>query len=474
MGSKNRLYMDVQTLNSGVTGSCHLCIVKYPNGKTTLFIVDCGLFQGSDENGEENLSFPFNEDSIEFVLITHNHIDHIGRLPLLFKNGYRRKIYTSPPTAVLLPEALFDSYRVLKDTAKRQHRPNLYSDSDVSQVLKLVKPLPFCEAVALDEHIKVTFFYNGHLIGAALVLVEISYPGEENINWLFTGDYNNSNIFFDVPALQKEVQEMPLYIMQESTYGDMNSDEIVPCFENNLLSALSEMPNTTVVVPVFSLGRSQEILYFLRILQDSGKLSTQVPIFFDGKLAKRYTQLYLSGSLGFKESMLDFLPHSLQYVDTGNRESVLMDRHEKVILTSSGMGSYGPAPQYISTFIKQRNALIHFTGYTAEGTLGRSLQTAAIGDIVKIGGILAEKQARVEYTSEFSAHAKADELIHFLQQFTNLNLVLINHGDTEVKEKFAKRVIKEVRSKDVGIASRDMFFRVSPYHLIKTMTTKFQ
>lgn len=474
MGSKNRFYMDVQTLNSGVTGSCHLCIVKYPDGETTRFIVDCGLFQGNDESGEENLRFPFNEDSIKFVLITHNHIDHVGRLPLLCKNGYQGPIYTSPPTSILLPEALFDSYRVLKDTAKRRHQTNLYGDTNVYQTLKLVKSLPFCKAISLDDHIKITFFYNGHLVGAALVLVEISYPGEENINWLFTGDYNSSNMFFDVPALPKEVQEMPLNIMQESTYGDMNTDKILPCFEANVLSTLSENRNSTIVVPVFSLGRSQEILYFLRNLQDSGKLPMQLPIFFDGKLAKRYTSLYLSGSLGIKESMLDFLPHSLQYVDTGNRESVLMDHQEKIILTTSGMGSYGPAPQYISTFIKQKNALIHFTGYTAEGTLGRSLQTAAIGDIVKIGGILAEKQARVEYTSEFSAHAKADELIRFLRQFTNLNLVLINHGDTEVKEKFAKRVIKEIHSKDVGIASRDIFFRVSPYHLIKTMTTKFQ
>lgn len=474
MGSKTRFYMDVQTLNSGVTGSCHLCIVKYPNGLTTRFVVDSGLFQGSDESGTENLSFPFNEESIEFVLVTHNHIDHIGRLPLLFKNGYRGKIYTTPPTAVLLNLSLYDSYRVLKDTAKRRHQPNLFSDADVSETLRLVTPVPFCKSISLDEHIKVTFFYNGHLIGAALILVEISYPGEECINWLFTGDYHNNNMFFNVPALPQRVQEMSLNVMQESTYGDMNSDMIVPCFEKNVLSSLSQNSDTTIVIPVFSLGRSQEILYFLRTLQDSGKLSKQIPIFFDGKLAQRYTELYLNGSLDIKESMLDFLPYSLQYVDSGSRDSVLMDTHEKIILTTSGMGSYGPAPQYISTFINQKNALIHFTGYTAEGTLGRSLQDAAIGDIVKIGGILAEKQAKVKYTSEFSAHAKADELIHFLQQFTNLNLVLVNHGDPEVKETFAKRVIKEIEAKDVGIANRDTFFRVSPYHLVKTMTTKFQ
>lgn len=466
--------MDIQTLNSGVTGSCHLCIVKYPNKETNRFIVDCGLFQGSDEAEDINCSFPFNEENIEFALITHNHIDHIGRLPLLVKNGFSGKIYTTPPTSILLEPALFDSYRVLKDTAKRRHRPNLYSDSDVNQTLKLVTAIPYCQTTNVDEHIKVTFFHNGHLLGAALILVQISYPGEEDINWLFTGDYNSKNMFFDVPSLPKEVQEMPLYIMQEATYGNMNSQEIVPCFEHNILRALAKAPNTTVVIPVFSLGRSQEILYYLRKLQDARKLSTEIPIFFDGKLAHRYTSLYLKGNLGIKEEMLDFLPNNLQYVDSGNRASILADRNKKIILTTSGMGSYGPAPQYISTFIKQRNCLIHFTGYTAEGTLGRSLQTATVGDIVKIGGILAEKQAQVEYTSEFSAHTKADEMIAFLQQFKRINMILINHGDAPVKESFAKSVMKQVHSKEVGIANRELFFRVSPYHLIKTMTTKFQ
>lgn len=474
MGSKNRFYMDVQTLNSSVTGSCHLCIVKYPDGTTTRFIVDCGLFQGrEEENDTNNYSFPFNESSIQFVLVTHTHVDHIGRLPLLVKNGFRNQIYVTPSAKPLLNLALFDSYRVLKDTAKRKHQPDLYRDVDVYQTLNLVKAIPFEKTTALDDHIKVTFFYNGHLIGASLILVEISYPGEQNINWLFTGDYNSHNMFFDIPPLPKRVLEMPLNIMQEATYGTMDSTQVVPCFEKNILSALFKS-NASVVVPVFSLGRSQEILYFLKVLQNQGKLDCSVPIFFDGKLAHQYTRLYRNGSLGIKQEMLEFLPSGLQFVDTGIRDSVLIDSDRKIILTTSGMGSYGPAPQYISTFIRQSNSLIHFTGYTAEGTLGHSLHSANMGDIVRVGGILVTKRAQVEFTSEFSAHAKADELIHFLKQFENLNLVLVNHGEPYVKEAFAKRVLKEISTKDVGIANEEFFFRVSPYHLLKTMTTKFQ
>ncbi len=472
MGSKCRFYVDIQSLSSGVTGSCHLCIVRYPDCTFSRFIVDCGLFQGTDEKGDENFTFPFNANNIDFVLVTHNHVDHIGRLPLLYKNGYEGKIYTTPPTSMLLPLSLYDSFKVLKDTCKRRNIPTLYSDSNVGQALKNVQPIPFCKSVELTENIKVTFFYNGHLIGAALILVEISYPGEENINLLFTGDYNNKNIFFDVPPLPQEVLDLPINIMQECTYGYMDSDEIAQSFETNILEAINN--NASIVVPVFSLGRSQEILYFLKNLQETGKLSTSIPTYFDGRLAHRYTELYLKKDLGIKDEMTDFLPSGLQFVDASIRDSIIEDNHSKIILTTSGMGSYGPAQLYIPAFIKRENALIHFTGYTAEGTLGHRLKTAEIGDFVKVGGLIAEKKARVEYTTEFSAHAKADELITFLQQFTNINLVLLNHGEETVKENFAKRVIKQVPAKNVGIASRDTFFRISAYHLIKTMSTKFQ
>lgn len=472
MGTKCRFYLDIQTLNSGVTGSCHLCIVKYPDGNTTRFIVDCGLFQGKDDNNNQNKTFPFDANNINFALITHNHVDHVGRLPLLYKNGFSGKIYATADTCTLLPLALYDSYRVLKHTCKRANEALLYSDTDVSDTLTLVKPVSYEQTLTIDESINVTFFRNGHLVGAALVLVQISYPGEEPINWLFTGDFNNKNMFFDVPSLPKWVLDLPLNVMQESTYGNMDSDEMIPCFKDNLLKALESQ--ATIVIPVFSLGRSQEVLYVLRKLQEDGLLNKDVPIYFDGNLAHSYTKLYLDNKLELRSDMVDFLPYNLEYVDSSIRDYVIEIAEPKIILTTSGMGSYGPAPLYISNFIKQKNALIHFTGYTAEGTMGYELKTAELGSIVKIGGLIVKKLAKVEYTAEFSAHAKADEMIEFLKQFTNLHLVLINHGEEETKEAFADRVLKEVNAKDVGIANRDIFFRVSSYHLIKTLTTKFQ
>ncbi len=386
MGSKERFYVDIMALQPEVTGSCNLVIVNYPNGEKTRFIVDCGLFQES-EYSKYNECFPFNAENIEFCAITHNHVDHTGRLPLLVKKGFTGEIYTSKATAILLPLALADSYKVLKDVAKRNNTKQLYSESDVAETLRHVSATDFTKSVDINPNIRLTMFKNGHLIGAALILIQVRYKGYPNINLLFTGDYNNKNIFFNIPKLRKAVKRLPLTIIQESTYGTTNSDEVTECFEENVLKCIRS--GGTVVNMAFSLGRFQEILYKLKTMQDEGKLSTDIPIF-------------------------------------------------------------------------------------ADGTLGSRLKMAQDGDVVTIGGMVAIKKARVEYTTEFSAHAKADEMIEFLQQFEDIKLILINHGETSVKEEFAKRILQEVNSKNVGILNREYLYRVGPYGFIKTMSTKFE
>lgn len=138
------------------------------------------------------------------------------------------------------------------------------------------------------------------------------------------------------------------------------------------------------------------------------------------------------------------------------------------------MGTYGPAPLYIIKYIRGEKNLIQFTGFTAEGTLGSRLKNAKEGEMVSVGGMLVMKIAKVEYTTEFSAHAKADEMIEFLKQFTDIKLILVNHGEPAVKEKFAKRIIKEIDPKNIGILDREYLYRVNAYGFVKTMATKFK
>lgn len=479
MGSKENFYVDLSTSCSNVTGSCHLENVRFPDCTHTKFLLDCGLHQGKEECSfiyektadDMNKKFFFNPEDIGFCLVTHNHTDHTGRLPLLTKGGFKGNIYMSEDTRVLLPLALNDSQKCLRDIAKRNNTKVLYSETDVEKVLNQSRVCLFEKTEQINEHIKVTYFNNGHLVGAAIILVQISYPEKEDINLLFLGDYHYKNVFLDLVDLPQWVKNLNLIVITESTYGYMDSNEIHKCYAENILRCLYN--NGTVVSPVFSLGRSQEILYELKELQNMKELDVNIPIYLDGKLAINYTNLYTGGKLHIKPSMIDFLPRNLTFVDKTTRDKVLFDKDKKIILTTSGMGNYGPAQLYIPEYIGRKNSMIHFTGYTAPDTLGGKLKSAKTSETVKVGGLVMEKNGMVEYTSEFSAHAKADEIIRFLKEFHNLELVLLTHGEEQSKDMLASRIVKEVKPKAVGIFDSRYLFRVNAYGVVKTMSTKY-
>ena len=215
------------------------------------------------------------------------------------------------------------------------------------------------------------------------------------------------------------------------------------------------------------------MLYLLKKWQDRGDISKSIPIYLDGTLAINYTQLYVNANIGIKKEMHSFLPKNLTFVSKEMRPALLDSDNCKIILTTSGMGSYGPAQVYIPAYINREDCLLQFTGYTAEGTLGRKLKDAQKGDIVTINGIVKQKLAEVEYTNELSAHAKADELIDFLRNFNRLNLVLVSHGETKKKIEYSTRVAKEIDPKNVAILEKDYFFRVNPYGLVKSLSMTF-
>lgn len=468
-GIRSSFYADVMACHPGVTGTCLLVVVKYPDKTVTKFIVDCGLFHEKDFS-EYNKELLFDASEIEFALVTHNHVDHTGRLPFLVKSGFYKDIYMTRQTRILIEPALEDSYKVLKSVAKRENRAELYSMENVGTALAKMQTCEYQKTIQITPNIKATFIRNGHLPGAALILVQISYPGCEDINILFTGDYNKDNIFFDIPSIPNDIIRLPLTIIQEATYGNMDSSQTEKTYANDVAKAIRE--GKTVINPAFSLGRAQEVLYEIKLMQERGQIAKDIPIYLDGKLAIRYTHLY--DKLDIKEEMHDFLPNNLNFVDKEIRQKLIADQNAKIIVTSSGSGSYGPAQTYIQEYLGRSDATILFTGYTPEGSLGRRLKDTKNGDTVEVGGLLVVKRAHVGYTREYSAHAKADEMMDFLRQFENLRMVLVNHGQTEVKEEFAKRILKEVNTKHVGVLGREYFFRIGAYGLIKTLGTKFK
>jgi len=469
MGSKSKLYADIMALNEEVTGSCHLCVVKTPNDKTIKFIVDCGLFQET-EYYKYNESLPFNCDELAFELTTHNHTDHIGRFPLLVKHGFSNPIYTSEFTKDLIKESLQDSCGILSQVARRNHTTPLYNAADLKTTLELVKSLPYFEEIQVHEHVKVTFLDNGHLPGAVLILVRVFYPGEEDIFMLFTGDYSKHSTFLNVEDIPKYVLDLPLTIIQESTYAKTYSNSVKKVFRHNILKGVSE--GKTIIIPAFSLGRTQEVMLELKNMQDTGELDENIPVYLDGKLSRIYTNIYISKSHMFKDEAKDFVPKNFKFVDKETRSNVIANTECKIIITSSGNATYGPAPQYISAYVSNENALIHFVGYPAKGSLARKLKDKK-EDFVKVGSIMKQKMCDIEYTTEFSSHAKLDEILDFLKQFKNIKLVLINHGENDCKENLAKQVILGKLAKDVAVESRFTFNRIGPYGFIKELTTKF-
>ena len=470
--SRGRLSCDIRAFHESVTGSCMLLVVHFPDGSTKSFLVDCGLYQ-EKEYAELSKTLPFETGEVDFVLVTHNHVDHIGRLPLLVKNGYNSSIYCTSDTAKLLPLSLSDSWRVLNNLAKNTRTNPLYSESDVGCTLKKIHPCCYNEPIQVSDNISATFFKNGHLPGAAVILVQISYPEYESINLLFSGDYKKDNMFLDVPELPQWVLDLPLTLVVESTYGTMDSSEIKETFKDNVSRYIKN--GGTVVTPVFSLGRAQEILYVLKCMQNEGLISTDVPIYFDGNLAQQYTRLYVKRDIEIKDEMVDFIPPNATWLTRVTRMPVLKNDETKIIITTSGMGTYGPAQLYIPEYISRPGSLIQFTGFTAEGTLGHRLKFADKGESITIGGLAKIKQADVKNTTEFSAHAKADELVEFISKFNNIKLLLVNHGEPDVKVAFSKRLLKEgVNAKDIAVLGSGYFYRLGPYGLCKQIPTEFK
>ena len=468
MGSKERFYCHITSLNPEVTGSLHPVTVNYPDGRSTNFIVDCGMYQESAYNELNHKSFPFNEEKIDFVLITHNHADHMGRLPYLIKGGFSGDIYVSKDTVPLMNLALTDSFRIEKEDAKKHNRQPMYDERELDYTLSQIVPCNFEEVEYINRNIKVTFFMNGHLLGAAIILVQISYPGENDINLLFTGDYKPGNIFFDVNELPEWVRELPLTIVTESTYGYMDTTEVSYHMESDLKKAIQD--GKTVLITVFAQGRAQEILYMLKDMQTHGKISKEIPIRLDGNLAQEYTNVYSNNDLLIESGKDEFLPENFSFISKQNRVGIINERSQQIVLTTSGMADHGPAQLYLDCWVERGDVLIYIPGYTSPDTVGYRLQNPTDERVI-INGKEHHMNAKVCTTSEWSSHAKADEIIEFLQQFKRLNLVLINHGQLEVKEQFAERVRAEVNTKCVGILG-EYTYRISCYGYVKHMGSK--
>lgn len=483
--TKADMFADIVALHSEVTGSLIYCSVRLPNQEKLKFLVDCGLFQ-EEKYQKDNYYFPFDPHEIDFVLVTHNHIDHIGRIPKLYKDGFAGPTYASSTTSELMLYALNNTAEIFElstnsNQSKAKHvlqdssipaylmATPLFDKDDVAYAMDNVYGVEYNHRVKITPNVSVMFASNGHLLGAASILVTISYRGQRSINLFFSGDYAKSNMFFDVKAMPKNIYSVPVTIIEESTYGTTSYDSIHYVFDNNLIESMKL--GHTFVAPVFALGRTQEILLKLKRLQESGGLDPRVPIYLDGNLAQSYTSFYSHHKKLLRLDAREFLPENLSMIhEFAQRESILKVRGPKIILTTSGMGSYGPAQFYLPYYIARKDATIHFCGYTTPNTFGRTLQDAPNGEILDIKGVMVEKKARVLSTNEFSGHGKKEDLLDSIRRFSDVKSVLVNHGEKQTKQSFAQDVETTINpSKGVEVLNPDVCVRVGAYGIIKTL-----
>lgn len=464
---KNDMFVDLKALHAEVTGSLFLCTARFTNENILKFIIDCGLFQEEKyDKLNSSLGLKANEDlsEYEFAICTHTHIDHCGRFPMLVKNGFKGPIYISSFGAELIRPALENTLKILEQNTKVKP---LFDEKDLENTFSLITPVDFFKSFNPAKHVRISLAKNAHISGASTVTIRLTYGGKAPINLVFSGDYNETNYFFNTRKLPASLLKEPTTIIQESTYGSTETIEVEKTFEDNICNAI--LNGYSVIVPVFAFERAQLIMLMLKRYQDKGALSKKIPIYLDGELAIKYTQIYRRNSHMFLSNARDFTPENFNFVtDQTMRLSLMNMREQKIILTTSGMGGWGPSKLYLPYFTAQKKCLIQFSGYVSKCSLGRKILDAEYGEEITLcDGTTFKKKAITKITGEFSSHGKADQNIRFINQFERPQTVLINHGEYKVREIYKTKVEEETSAKSVSILERNMVHRIGPYGIIK-------
>lgn len=435
-----------------VTGSCHCLEV---NGKRIL--IDCGLQQGRDE--VDNSSLPFHAGNIDYVLVTHAHIDHSGRIPLLVKQGFRGRILTTRLTAQLMDIMLQDSAHIQESDAEYKNRKNLragrpvveplYTVEDALQVKEFITTCEYGETVDLCEGVQVECIDAGHLLGSASMKLTVTENGETR-TIVFSGDIGN----VDQPIIRDpQFFHQADFVVMESTYGNRNHTEVWS-YTDELAQIIDETLGNggNVVIPSFAVGRTQELLYFIRQIKDEN-LVKSVPnfnVYVDSPLSKAATTIFCGDLRGYldedalalvKDGTHMFSFPGLHLTETVDESKNLnLDPSPKVIISASGMCDAGRIRHHLKHNLWRPESAVVFVGFQSPGTLGRHLLDGA--ESVKMFGEEIAVRAKIVNFQGLSSHADHDHLVDWVKHFSpeKTTHVFVVHGDREVAPVFAETV----------------------------------
>ena len=454
-----------------VTGSNYLVEAA---GKK--FLIDCGMWQGKAELEEENYQeFEFNPAEIDFMLLTHAHIDHSGRIPKLYKEGYRNKIYAHKATCDLCALMLPDSGHIQEQESEWKNRKRmrkgeearepLYTAEDALRCLEIFEPVKYDEIIDITPEIHARFNDAGHMLGSSIIELWVEEDGKR-IKTVFTGDLGNN----DIPLLNEPTMiEDTDYLVMESTYGSrlhMRNDNKAEDFLNIVSETLDN--GGTVVIPSFAVGRTQEILYEIDKLKDirkdeefrrKYKTLMRVPVYVDSPLAISATEVFKENmdlfdedtqkEISKGENPLEF--PGLKFTMTADESKALNeDPTPSIIISASGMCDVGRIKHHLKHNLWNPKSTILFVGYQAPGTLGYNIVNGA--KEVKIFGEEIAVNARIEYIEGYSGHADQEGLMNFIYSFIEKpKHIFLVHGEKESQE-VLKNKIEEETSLPVTIA----------------------
>ncbi len=456
---------------SGVTGSCHLITTE--NHK---ILLDCGQFQGGKAMEAMNHEpFPFDPSEIDYVVLSHAHIDHCGRLPLLVKRGFRGDIYCTDATADLLEVMLRDSGYIHEKETEWKNRKNeragrppvepLYTVRDAEESLKYVKPVLYDQLVELNPEMRIVFNDAGHILGSAITELWVT-EGDNVSKIVFSGDLG----VMDRPILRDPtIIKKADYVIMETTYGNRihpeNSMDVKTLMDIVVKTARR---GGTTVIPSFAVGRTQELIYeFSRFYnnEDYRRDLENLMVYVDSPMATTATEVFRKNAQVFDEEMKEIITAGDNPLDFKNlkftrstEESVYLnnDRHPKVIISASGMCDAGRIRHHLKHNLWDARASVIFVGYQAEGTLGRRLvegekEVTLFGEEIKVN-------AEIYNLEGFSGHADRDGLLTWLSGFQREpKHIFLVHGEQESKDDFAKTVKAKLGYEPIVISGNSEF-----------------
>ncbi len=430
----------------GVTGS-HLVL----NNEGFRIDVDAGLFQGAE--GKRNRSgFGHDPRSIGALLLTHAHIDHTGRVPLLVKQGFRGPIYSTPATADLCEIMLKDSAHLMEEEAERENQNGgdhngwpsapLYTEKDVVRAMRRFKPAPYGRRFETGG-LSVVFREAGHILGSAMLEIALG-----NKKLVLSGDLGRPGApFLCDPARLAEAD----WLVLESTYGDRNHADHEGRGKRLLKIVLDTVERGgNVVIPAFAVGRTQEILYELNPYAEAGELKG-IKCFVDSPMAISAIEIYRRHPECYDSETCELLKHGddpLEFPGTmytrSREDSKAINKVSEphIIISANGMATGGRILHHLAHNLERPQSTILFVGYQAEGTLGRHLLGGA--KTARIMGKQFDVRAKIESLDEFSAHADKSEILEWLRGFKKVpSQIFLNHGEPDATEALARTIRHE-------------------------------